>query len=832
MTRLPVVDADNDGWGTVLNDFLGVSHNADGTLKAGAVVPAPTGVSATDSANIQAKIDAGGLIILQAGTYVCNVLIKTGAYLIGQGHNKTILQAPSGSSTAVITVPSFSSLTGTNSNSGEKQFGIRDLSVNGNRGGSATGRGIALYGYYFDIDNVHVYGCGSDGFYSEWGTGGTTTEGMEAIVGKMHIHDNTGHNFVWAGPHDSQVENVMSWYGGGTPSPNAQGGIGFWVKGNPAGTIFNACHAYGPHDYSWKLEGSAQLNACQGEGAATQVAVLHNDVVIMGGLYFASGAVASPVGIDIGVGGGTPVSVAGTNINTRVVGCTGSAVKFTNSSGANIVRIGAYQASGPFSTGTPNASDRVDLQCDGQASAVNRLAGIQQSSDTYGVTANDLPTSGLWSAHRGSGGRTSAPFMATAPENSMSAFTLAYNLGANIIDLDSNLTDDGIPIAIHDTTFTRTTGITGTVAAYPSHAMPTIDMRYLVGNGWSLEATSTVEAVLERFGRKVCLTIEPKDGVSGVAPLAALIQRLGLARSVFLNCSIADIATTGAAIVAAGCLLHVHTGTTVADVTAADTAGAWLIELPFNTASDRITAVNAATNIKRAIAAPIHRRLDKAALTSGLHGYVSDSPGYLERTDSRETIAPEITAQRVPLGARYTNITAAMPAMAATGIQTGFEATAAGRNVLLGGMSGTKAGTYAVTFNVTFGAVPSGETNTRTNLRVACPSDEGTGNDADTRGYQVGLQKNGQMALRTAPVGYGAGTQIGLVGTTAIPDAGGTAQIRVNITPTTVAVTRVDTAHTISAVANTDWRGDYIWIGGPTNGVTVHDMTYTGVTIT
>lgn len=33
MARLPTVGQDNNEWGTVLNEYLGVSHNADGTIK-------------------------------------------------------------------------------------------------------------------------------------------------------------------------------------------------------------------------------------------------------------------------------------------------------------------------------------------------------------------------------------------------------------------------------------------------------------------------------------------------------------------------------------------------------------------------------------------------------------------------------------------------------------------------------------------------------------------------------------------------------------------------------------------------------------------------------
>lgn len=37
MSRLPVVNGDNGTWGTILNDFLSVSHTASGTLVDGTV---------------------------------------------------------------------------------------------------------------------------------------------------------------------------------------------------------------------------------------------------------------------------------------------------------------------------------------------------------------------------------------------------------------------------------------------------------------------------------------------------------------------------------------------------------------------------------------------------------------------------------------------------------------------------------------------------------------------------------------------------------------------------------------------------------------------------
>ncbi len=38
MTRLPVPGGDHNAWGDILNDFLSVEHNQDGTLKVSAAI--------------------------------------------------------------------------------------------------------------------------------------------------------------------------------------------------------------------------------------------------------------------------------------------------------------------------------------------------------------------------------------------------------------------------------------------------------------------------------------------------------------------------------------------------------------------------------------------------------------------------------------------------------------------------------------------------------------------------------------------------------------------------------------------------------------------------
>ena len=53
-----------------------------------------------------------------------------------------------------------------------------------------------------------------------------------------------------------------------------------------------------------------------------------------------------------------------------------------------------------------------------------------------------------------------------APENTMMAFYLGMYMGANGIETDVQLTNDGIPVLFHDDTLERVTGETGRISDY------------------------------------------------------------------------------------------------------------------------------------------------------------------------------------------------------------------------------------------------------------------------------------------------------------------------------------------------------------------------------
>jgi hypothetical protein len=55
MARLPQPGGDDGTWGDVLNDFLQVSHNTDGTVKSGAVTKGDVGLSNVDNTSDAGK---------------------------------------------------------------------------------------------------------------------------------------------------------------------------------------------------------------------------------------------------------------------------------------------------------------------------------------------------------------------------------------------------------------------------------------------------------------------------------------------------------------------------------------------------------------------------------------------------------------------------------------------------------------------------------------------------------------------------------------------------------------------------------------------------------
>jgi len=105
-----------------------------------------------------------------------------------------------------------------------------------------------------------------------------------------------------------------------------------------------------------------------------------------------------------------------------------------------------------------------------------------------------------------------------APENTLAAFRLALDAGADGIELDVHVSADGVPVVIHDDRLERTTSGRGTVGDMTVDELQRLD----AGEG---EWVPTLGEVIELVGGRMLMDIEIKaPGVEAVtlASLAAL----------------------------------------------------------------------------------------------------------------------------------------------------------------------------------------------------------------------------------------------------------------------------------------------------------------------
>lgn len=120
--------------------------------------------------------------------------------------------------------------------------------------------------------------------------------------------------------------------------------------------------------------------------------------------------------------------------------------------------------------------------------------------------AHDVPLASaqrpLRIAHRGASAR--------APENTLAAFREAIRLGADAIELDVQLSADGVPMVIHDDTVDRTTDGHGRVAALVSRDLRRLDAGAWYSSRFRGERIPTLEEALECARGRCGLNIEIK----------------------------------------------------------------------------------------------------------------------------------------------------------------------------------------------------------------------------------------------------------------------------------------------------------------------------------
>ncbi|HXF68821.1 MAG TPA: glycerophosphodiester phosphodiesterase family protein [Thermoflexus sp.] len=126
-----------------------------------------------------------------------------------------------------------------------------------------------------------------------------------------------------------------------------------------------------------------------------------------------------------------------------------------------------------------------------------------------------------------------------APENTLTAFRLALELGADGFELDVHLSRDGVPVVLHDADLHRTTDGSGRVWEKTVAALKALDAGAWFDPRFAGERIPTLDEVFEAFGDRVRYNIELKafrdGGRALVRAVVERVRRYGLSERVLLS---------------------------------------------------------------------------------------------------------------------------------------------------------------------------------------------------------------------------------------------------------------------------------------------------------
>jgi glycerophosphoryl diester phosphodiesterase len=126
-----------------------------------------------------------------------------------------------------------------------------------------------------------------------------------------------------------------------------------------------------------------------------------------------------------------------------------------------------------------------------------------------------------------------------APENTLAAFEVAVQQGADGIELDAKLTADGQVVVIHDQSLERTTATAGKVKEMTLSQIKALDAGSHFDCAFRGEPIPTLEEVLVNFGRLTYINIELTNYTSILDDLpekvAGLVKKYGLEKRVLFS---------------------------------------------------------------------------------------------------------------------------------------------------------------------------------------------------------------------------------------------------------------------------------------------------------
>ncbi len=126
-----------------------------------------------------------------------------------------------------------------------------------------------------------------------------------------------------------------------------------------------------------------------------------------------------------------------------------------------------------------------------------------------------------------------------APQNTLPAFRKAAEMGADGVELDVQLSADGVPIVIHNVTVDATTNGSGRVREMTLHQLKELDARAGFGEEYAGTRIPTLEEVFAELGDRLLFNIELKypitPGLDLETAVMEVVRRMGMSRRVWFS---------------------------------------------------------------------------------------------------------------------------------------------------------------------------------------------------------------------------------------------------------------------------------------------------------
>ena len=128
-----------------------------------------------------------------------------------------------------------------------------------------------------------------------------------------------------------------------------------------------------------------------------------------------------------------------------------------------------------------------------------------------------------------------------APENTLAAFTLSLQQGAEAIELDTMLTADGIPVVIHDRTVDRTTNGTGKVDQLMVEQLRVFDAGTKFSPNFRGEKIPLLEEIFTLYKDKALINVELKNYHNPTDDLPEIVIKLAKKKNVNIGIDLDEI---------------------------------------------------------------------------------------------------------------------------------------------------------------------------------------------------------------------------------------------------------------------------------------------------